>query len=523
MIGRTPTLAAAAVITAQLAFAQGRPSDWPFYGGDAQRSGWEKSDTRITKENVKTFQLVLKRKLGGRASNGRSLSPPAIIGMLISYRGFKELGFVADSSDNVWAIDVDLNRVFWQKHLETTPAKTKASPSCAAPMPTLVPPLNFSAAPPKPVESEKPRLAFLRPAPFGTPRPVFALASDGKLHVLNTANGVDLIPPVPFLPPGARGSSLTFADGIVYAATSSACGSAPDAIWAVDLNTENEGDQPHVSHFVTNGGSASTPAGIAIATDGTVYAQTGSGEPPQSNSLVALSPHLEPTRSFQFRALSKKKPAGKKATIEQNGAAPLLFRFKERSLVAAAGPDGRIYLADAAPASKEDPWTPLFQTEPVGTGARIWGGLSTWEDADGGRFLYAPVWGPLNPDLAQMAPNGPPQHGAILAFRVEDHDGKPILTPAWVSHDMPSPEPPVITAGTVFALSAGEYGRNGQPKNGAHATLFALEAATGGEVYSTGNQVDAPGNLNGVTIANARVYFTTVDSTLYAFGIYLER
>jgi len=36
-------------------------------------------------------------------------------------------------------------------------------------------------------------------------------------------------------------------------------------------------------------------------------------------------------------------------------------------------------------------------------------------------------------------------------------------------------------------------------------------------------QVSGPANLNGLTLANGRVYFATADNTLWAFGIFLER
>ena len=88
---------------------------------------------------------------------------------------------------------------------------------------------------------------------------------------------------------------------------------------------------------------------------------------------------------------------------------------------------------------------------------------------------------------------------------------------------MNSPEPPVITNGLVFALSAGEYTAAGQAAPSAHATLYALDALTGQEIYSTGTQVTAPGSLTGLTIANGRVYFAANANTLYAFGIVLER
>ena len=111
----------------------------------------------------------------------------------------------------------------------------------------------------------------------------------------------------------------------------------------------------------------------------------------------------------------------------------------------------------------------------------------------------------------------------IRHFKLEEVNGKPVLPPAWVSRDMSSPQPPVITSGVVFALSAGEYGRDERPKSGTHATLYAFDGTTGNEMYSTGNQVTTPGNLTGITLANGRVYFTTNDSMLYAFGIFLER
>src|SRR2546430_15669109 len=91
------------LLFAGLASPQGRPIDWPSYGGNAQRTGWEKSDIRITRDNVKDFQLVLKKKL-----DDEYLTPPSVIGLLISYRGFKELAMVAGGNNNVWAIDADL-------------------------------------------------------------------------------------------------------------------------------------------------------------------------------------------------------------------------------------------------------------------------------------------------------------------------------------------------------------------------------------------------------------------------------
>jgi outer membrane protein assembly factor BamB len=91
----------------------------------------------------------------------------------------------------------------------------------------------------------------------------------------------------------------------------------------------------------------------------------------------------------------------------------------------------------------------------------------------------------------------------------------------------------VIAQGVVFALSNGEFTRRikksrglarveERPKNGTHAILYALDAATGKEIYSTGDQVAAPGSLTGLSIANGRLYFATTDNAMNVFGKFLE-
>lgn len=510
------------------AHAQGHPVDWPLFGGDAQRSGWEKADSRITRDNVKDFRLVLKQKLDGGANGSRSLSAPVIIGTLISYRGFKELAFVSGSSDHFWALDADLERMFWQRHFETGEGKHKGhggSQCLAAATPSLIPPVNFGARrPPRPSGSTKSPGPPATPAGapgvnkkgavpgilsaggFGSPRPVFALATDGKLHLLNTSTGEDVAPPLQFIPAGARASSLTFADGFLYTATTGNCGGVPDAIWSIDLSGAGSEDPPVVAHYVSESGSLPPLAGLAIGSDGTVYTRTNDG------SVIALgAKQLKLAQSFQASGSPRK--------TSLSSAAPLVFTYKETDFIVSPTADGGLALLDSESLSK-----PVYQTEPLtSAGHGIWGGLSSWQDADGTRWIYAPVWGPTGSSLSKLTLNGEAPHGSIVALKLEEREGKPVLTPAWVSPDMQSPEPPVITDGIVFALSAGKYAADEHRKPSGHATLHAFDAATGKEMYSTGDQVTVPASLSGVTLANGRVYFTTVDNTLYAFGVYLER
>jgi len=289
-----------------------------------------------------------------------------------------------------------------------------------------------------------------------------------------------VVQPVKVLPSNATISSLNMADNVIYAVTSHDCNGAADAVWAVDLIP----DPPKATSFALGSGASSgqeSPGlgGPALGADGTVYVQTG-------DRLLALSPRdLQLKQSF---------------SIASNSASPLVFTYKERDLIVTAGKDGHLYLLDSGSLGM-----PLSQAPIAG---QVWGSVSSWQDADGVRWVFAPVWGPSSA-------------GSIVAFKVEEQNEKPVLTPAWVARDIPSPQPPVIASGVVFALSSGEF--TGQrPKNGTHATLYALDAATGKELYSSRNLATAPAALTGMTVANGRVYFGTTDGTAYAFGMYME-
>lgn len=463
--------------------------DWPVFGGDSQRSGWEKSDTRITHENVKDFELLLKRKFAYAHTGPRSLTPPVIVGLLISYRGFKELAFVGDASGAVWSVDADLNRVFWKRQFPPAPA---ACADGVAEMPALVPPVVFG----KKAGAGKKRPAIPGNG-FGEVRPVFAVSNDGKLHKLNTSDGTDLAEPLDFLPARVKGSPLTIHDGTIYATSVAGC-SAKTGLWAIDLTVP----EPKAVSFTWEGAGANGLGGPAFGSDGTVYVQTG------PNAIQSLSANdLTPKESAKLPANEAgKAPAG------LNVPTPVVIDWNGRDLVAAASSDGKLVLLD----SQALGGAPLSQTQPLAAaGGGIWGALASWKDAAGKFWVFAPVWGKLNPDAKLGKTNGDVKAGAIAAFTVEEELGKPVLTPAWVSRDMQSPVPPVLTSGAVFVLSTGGKGSGS-------AVLYGLDAQTGEELYTSGQQVAGPGALTGLTVSNGRVYFATADGTLYAFGPHFE-
>ena len=87
----------------------------------------------------------------------------------------------------------------------------------------------------------------------------------------------------------------------------------------------------------------------------------------------------------------------------------------------------------------------------------------------------------------------------------------PVLTQEWVSRDLAAPRTPVIVNGVAFALSSGQSG-------GANAVLYALDPATGKDLWNSGNMITsfATAGLSGGT---AQVYVVTFDNTVWSFGI----
>ena len=196
-----------------------------------------------------------------------------------------------------------------------------------------------------------------------------------------------------------------------------------------------------------------------------------------------------------------------------------------------------MYLLDTKDAGGDDHQTPLYRTPLVCNeevnfaGAGIWGSMANWLDSSGTRWVLSPFWGPVHPNFKVPVSYGPVKFGAVVAFKVGDEGGKFSLNPAWMSRDMNRAEPPVIANGVVFAYGSGEntdqaYADRGladisnlRIQHSGHAVLYALDAETGKELYSSGDQITSFAHFSGLSVANGRVYLGTYDSTLYCFGL----
>jgi len=351
------------------------------------------------------------------------------------------------------------------------------------------------------------------PIGFGGVDPLFAVGSDGLLHTLLASNGAEAEAAVPFLPPHAKPSSLLWGDGVLYTSTSDGCGAAPNAVWAIDLTDK---DKKPVATWPT-GGPNVAGAGPAFGTDGTLYVALGKGPGPYASAVVALDRYtLEPRDWFS-------------APDADFNTSPVVFRDKEKDYLAVAANDGRLYLLDAASLGAADHKTPLHVTAKFtapGAGAA----LATWEDQDT-RWIIAPVAGGPQSG-ASFAANGPAPSGSVVAFKLADSGGRPILQPAWRSRDLRSPLAPIGVNGMVFAVSSGEY-RGAAPTGGAPLTaaqraqrsvpavLYILDAATGKTLWTSGTTITSFARA-GLSAGGGQVYLVTYDNLLYAFGIPIE-
>jgi PQQ-like domain len=492
-------------------------ANWLTFAGDPQRDGWAREETTLSAANAKDLKLEWKIQLDNKSKELNSLTAPLVVEKLVTPKGFKDAVIVAGASDDVYTVDVDDGKILWQKKFTVKP-------------------------------STKPGLGFLCPnALNATPvidptmmkGTVHVLASDGVLHSLNTVDGEDRMPPVQFVPPDSKAWSLNLFKNNLYTTVSQGCGGTNSGVYSLDLAAA---DHPVKSFSTGSAGGSGIwgRAGAAISPEGTIYVETGDGplDPAKgeySDSFVALSSKDLSLQDYytpaNYRFLTHK-------DLDMGATSPLVFSCKGRELVAGGGKEGVLFLLDAKSLGGTDHHTALFRSPRYTNeefnlaGRGFWGALATWEDSKGVRWLYAPAQGPQTAKTPEFkVVNGPAPNGSIMAFQVDEQNGNVVLTPTWRSRDMAIPEPPIVANGVVYALSNGENtqsihasGRLMTSQERAstpvgNATLYAFDAATGKELFSSGKTMPGFAHFTGLAIANGHIYVTTYDNVLYSFGL----
>ena len=85
------------VLVACLVVAPLGGADWVTHSGSNQRDGWQRNETKISKDTLKDLKLLWKIRLETKQRSVYSLYGPLIVERSITDRGFKEIAFVACS------------------------------------------------------------------------------------------------------------------------------------------------------------------------------------------------------------------------------------------------------------------------------------------------------------------------------------------------------------------------------------------------------------------------------------------
>ncbi|HLH15951.1 MAG TPA: PQQ-binding-like beta-propeller repeat protein [Bryobacteraceae bacterium] len=473
--------------------------DWMTAGSDAQRSSWVRTDAKISPASLLKGGFDITFKIAADPSARESLAAPLTLNSYIGYRGFRSLVFLGATADKVIGVDTDLGRVEWRRELPVSGASPCASAAVAITRPTTAAfpgqpggrgfgprggaaksgvgqPLEgavtireIAANMPGPGGPPPGRANTVRGANAGRgPLPGFGrmpsildvVGRDGMLHSIYVSNGEGPNPPLRFVPANTRLIGLMNVDNVVYAAAGQGCDAAPGELVALDLESKQ------LAAFRPDSGAIAGTDGFAMGPDGTVYAATTGGD------LIALEPKTL-QRKQTYRA------------GQPFATSPVLFQHGEQTWIAAATQDGRIHVLDAAALS-----TPLASSAATGSPVRS---LATWQDPSGGRWILGPA------------------AGAVVAWKVADTNDGATLQPGWTSRDLTAPLAPIVVNGVVFTASTG-----------ASPVLYALDGATGQELWNSGRKIGSAIRGGGLSAGNSQVFLSTSDGTFYAFGFPIE-
>jgi hypothetical protein len=351
--------------------------------------------------------------------------------------------------------------------------------------------------------------------------------------MLDPGTGEDRQTPVQMLSAVyGKAYGLNLVNGVVFTITGQGCGGVANALYAYNTVTKK------VSVSSPPQGGLWGVAGPAIGSDGTIYFE--SGDHPYDAKAGLLSASVQ-AYTFANDTLTLKDyytPSNyewlNKRDLDLN-TTPVVIPYQGRDVIVGGGKEGRFFLLDSKSIGGADHETPLFRSELLANAnvnfqtEGTWGSFAAWKDKGGVQWVLAPNGGPTT--LKFPINYGATPNGGILAFKLEEKSGKPVLSQAWQSGDMMTAEPPVVANGLVFVLAGGEFtGQTNDVEGGLFsaeerikrsvpAKLFVLDAQTGKELYSSGNQIASFLHQAGLSVAGGRVIFGTFDGTIYCFGI----
>ena len=554
-------VATAGALGAAMLHAQGRGGgEWTTSGFDAQRSGWIRTDPRISVDTMQkrgafgSFKFLWKLKLEHDPTAAGALTEPILLDRLIGFRGFKSIAFVGTASETVHAIDTDFGVPLWKYHINysaSPPPVVGGSAAC---------PGGLSAALSRPTAVAPPATGGRGGGGGRGERSGGGVGEPGKGATTLVAAGRGR-GPGPGAPDAARapGAGATV-PGSAAAAAGAVPGGLPggaraggppggggggggpfvpggDAAYVVGsdgylhaLNVSNGWDNMTPALFLP-ANTRATGLIVAAGTDGGAVAYTatthGCGSQPDAVWAMDLASAQKTVVAF--------KPGG--ATIA-GAAGPTL------------GHDGTVYVATADGSSPLS--SSVMALEPKTL--KLKGSVTVpkadfsssplvfqWKDTDilvatgGGRLLVFDAarlqGGPIASaslgsanyktgalvswlDAQSTRWIAVPAARGIATFKFVEQDGKVTVQPGWTSRVITSPLTPIVINGVLFAASSGT--------RAAPSALYAIDAATGKDLWNSGRTMTSSvrGGLSG---GQGNVYVPGSNSTLYAFGFEIEK
>jgi mono/diheme cytochrome c family protein len=543
-----------------------KTKDWLTYGYDPQRTGWAREETTISKQTAPHLHLLWKLQTPTQPDPVNvysTLTEPIVVNNVATKDGPKKLVYVGGRDNQVYAIDAVAGSIYWKRDFPNNlPRPVPAARNC---------PENLNATPV--VDPEKGILYFL--TNDGKLRGV-SLA-DGSDKFPATA----MVPPYSrnFSLNLADGWITTGTSrGCANAASQVAFLNVNDPAHTVNHFFTSPGKG---SGIWGRGGVISTPFGWVTQTaDGAYDPLSGRwGNTVLSFSrsgilLDSFTPRNESYINGHDLDLGSSSgvvfPFDGRTLVATAGKEGVIYLLDARRLGSA---DHRTPLYTSPRWSND---AELFGYN------GMWSVMTTYVDSQGKRWLLAPFYGPVSKATIGMfkKTHGTAVNGELMAFTVEGTADRPHLVPQWVSGDLDLPGVAVVANNVVLILANGDRGetlvprpqwnpfggpgkrhRTGPPtipvtevnpaepgfeddahwhaiqyrpfaeggqepgkryeggRETTHAVLYALDPATGDELYSSGDSIDSWNHYGGLSVSDGNIYLSTYAGKVYAFGV----
>ena len=103
-----------------IAVAAQNAGDWPTWGHDQERSGWNRAETGLTKNNVSKLRVLWSTQLTTSPTDIvlSTLTAPVGIADVDTPQGPKNMLFLLGADDTLFALDAATGKSFGKRHFQ---------------------------------------------------------------------------------------------------------------------------------------------------------------------------------------------------------------------------------------------------------------------------------------------------------------------------------------------------------------------------------------------------------------------